>query len=119
MKPRFLLDENVDRAVQRQLRRLDAAISVLLIGDHSAPPKGTLDHELLLWLEANGYILITNDRSTMPEHLVEHYRQAHHIPGIFWLRPNASIGEVIETLHLIWVASDASEYMDRMLYIPL
>jgi hypothetical protein len=28
MKPRFLLDENVNRAVQRQLQRLDREIEV-------------------------------------------------------------------------------------------
>jgi hypothetical protein len=30
MKPRFLLDENVNRAVQRQLQRLDREIEVYI-----------------------------------------------------------------------------------------
>jgi len=40
MKPRFLLDENVNRAVQRQLQRLDLEIEVLGIGDEGAPAAG-------------------------------------------------------------------------------
>jgi len=38
MKPRFLLDENVELAVQRQLRRQDIRIEVLAAGDSGAPP---------------------------------------------------------------------------------
>lgn len=33
MKPRFLLDEHINRAIQRQLRRLDPRIDVLAIND--------------------------------------------------------------------------------------
>ena len=40
MKPRFLLDENVNRAVQRQLQRLDREIEVLGIGDEGARRQG-------------------------------------------------------------------------------
>ena len=58
MKPRFLLDEHVNRAIQRQLRRLDARMEVLAIGDPGAPPAGTSDPDILGWLQENGYILV-------------------------------------------------------------
>jgi hypothetical protein len=118
MKPRFLLDEHISRAIQRQLRRLEPQIEILMMGDPDAPPKGILDPELLIWLEANHYSLITENRSTMPLHLVEHYEAGRHIPGILWIRPNASLGRIIEELYLIWAASTAEEYQDRTLFIP-
>ena len=68
MKPRFLLDEHINRAIQRQLRRHDVTIEILAIGDPGAPEKGTLDPPLLDWIEENGYTLVTEDRNTMPEH---------------------------------------------------
>jgi hypothetical protein len=43
MKPRFLLDEHINRAIQRQLRRLDVRIDVLAIGDSGTPDAGTPD----------------------------------------------------------------------------
>lgn len=43
MKPRFLLDEHINRAIQRQLRRYDPTIEVLAIGDPGAPETGMLD----------------------------------------------------------------------------
>ena len=69
MKPRFLLDENVSLNVQTQLKRLGNEIVVLAVGDPDAPSKGTQDPEILLWLEANDFILVTENRRTMPDHL--------------------------------------------------
>lgn len=119
MKPRLLLDEHVNRAIQRQLRRLDSRIEVLAIGDPGAPPAGTSDPDLLRWLEENGYILVTENRSTIPGHLSEHFAAGRHIPGLFWIRPGVGIGRIIEELYLIWYASTADEYRDRPLFIPL
>lgn len=119
MKPRFLLDEHVNRAIQRQLRRLDPEIDVLAIGDPEAPPAGTPDPDILNWMEENRYILVTENRSTIPSHLSDHFAAGRHIPGILWIRPDVGIGRIIEELYLIWVASTADEYEDRPLFIPL
>ena len=119
MKPRFLLDEHINRAIQRQLRRHDVTIEILAIGDPGAPETGTLDPGLLDWIEENGYILVTEDRNTMPEHLANHFAAGRHIPGIFWVRPRVSIGRIIEELYLIWMVSTADDFKDRTLFIPL
>lgn len=119
MKPRFLLDEHVNRAIQRQLRRLDAHIEVLAIGDPGAPPAGASDPDILGWLEENGYILVTENRNTIPVYLSDHFAAGRHIPGVFWIRPGVGIGRIIEELYLIWSASTAEEYQDCMLFIPL
>jgi hypothetical protein len=119
MKPRFLLDEHINRAVQRQLRRQDPTIEILAIGDLGAPETGILDPALLNWLEENDYILVTENRSTMPKHLANHFGAGRHIPGIFWVRPRITIGRIVEELYLIWMASTGDEYKDRTLFIPL
>jgi len=113
-----LLDEHLGRVIQRQLRRRDAQIEILLIGDPTASARGMLDPDLLIWLEATGYILVTNDESTIPGHLIDHYNQGRHVPGILWIRDGASLGQIIEALFMIWDASEAEEYVDRLLHIP-
>lgn len=119
MKPRFLLDENVNRAIQRQLRRQVPDLEILAIGDPGAPPAGTSDPDILSWIEGNGYILVTENRSTVPMHLSNHFSSGRHIPGIFWVRPGVSIGRIVEELYMIWLVSSAEEYRDRGLFIPL
>jgi len=117
--PRFLLDEHVPHAIQSQLLRLDAEIDVLAVGQPLAPPKGTSDPDILAWIEKTGYILVTGNRRTIPEHVRVHYAAGHRVPGILLLKRGASLGEVIEQLYLLWAASDAEEYVDRLLYLPM
>ena len=40
MKPRFLLDEHINRAIQRQLRRVDHNLEVIAIGDEGVRKQG-------------------------------------------------------------------------------
>ena len=94
MKPRFLLDEHINRAIQRQLRRLDVRIDVLAIGDSGAPDAGAPDPDILDWLERNSYVLVTRNRRTIPAYLTERWAAGRHIPGIFWIRPGVGIGRV-------------------------
>ena len=55
----------------------------------------------------------------MPVHLRAHLAAGRHIPGILMLNPGMSIGEVIDELELVWDASDAEEYADRISYLPV
>ncbi|MFN3761866.1 MAG: DUF5615 family PIN-like protein [Anaerolineae bacterium] len=116
---RYLLDEHIPRAVQRQLRRRDLQIEVLTVGDPGAPSSGTPDPEILAWIEENGYILVTENRRTLPAYLMAHFASGRHIPGLFWLRPRTSIGEIVEELYLIWQVCTAEEFFDQALYLPL
>lgn len=95
-RPGYLLDEHIPRAVQRQLRRLNPQIDVLAIGDPGAPAPGTPDPEILVWIEEHGYILVTENRRTLPPYLKAHFASGHRIPGLFWLRPGTSIGEIVK-----------------------
>lgn len=51
MKVRFLLDENLPPRLKVAILRFNPAIDVLRVGDPNAPPLGTLDPELLRYLE--------------------------------------------------------------------
>lgn len=55
----------------------------------------------------------------MLPHLTEHIKAGRHIPGIFELNPDMSIGETVDELVLIWGASEIHEYQDLILYLPL
>lgn len=117
--PRFLLDEHVPYVIRSRLLRLDTELDVLAVGQPLAPPKGTADPDILTWIEKTGYILVTANRRTIPEHVRAHYAAGNHIPGVLLLRRGASLGQIIEQLYLLWVASDAAEYVDRLLYLPM
>jgi len=115
----YLIDENITPAFADQLRRRQVNIEVIAIGNGIAPPKGTLDPEVLSWLETYGYSLVTRNRKSMQEHLQDFLASGHHIAGIFTLRPKATLGEIIDDLLLIWEVADIDEYRDQIVHIPL
>jgi len=119
MSLKYLLDENVDPLYGTQLRRLKPDLVIRVIGEPVTPDKGTLDPEILCWCEENNFILVTNNRTSMPVHLADHLQNHRHIPGIFILNPNLSIGENIDELILAAEASFDNEYQDRIDYLPL
>jgi len=117
--PGILLDENLPIIITAQLRRHAPHIHVLRVGESPAPTKGTLDPKLLLWLEMNNCWLVTNNRASMPGHLTDHIKAGHAMPGVFIVREPSQIGKLITELILIWGASFANEYQDRIVYLPL
>ena len=78
-----------------------------------------MDPEILIWCEKNQYVLVTNNRRSMPIHLKEHIAQNRHIPGIFILNPNLSVGDNLNELILIAQGSFADDYLDQIIYLPL
>ncbi|MEH1769023.1 DUF5615 family PIN-like protein [Nostoc sp.] len=88
MTLKYLFDENVDPEYVRQLRRRNLEFVVRMVGELATPAKGTLDPEILDWCEEMGFILVTNNRRSMPVHLADHFAQGRHIPGIFILNAN-------------------------------
>ncbi len=119
MSLKYLLDENVAPIYQTQLLRHNPNLIVLAVGEPDTPAKGTLDPEILCWREEHNFVLVTNNRSSMPIHLAEHITQARHVPGILTLNANLSIGQNIDELIVIAEASFAEEYRDRIEYLPL
>jgi hypothetical protein len=116
---KYLIDENVNPTYTNQLRRLKLDLFVIAVGDITAPPRGTLDPDILLWCEENNCILVTNNRKSIPVHLSDHLATNHHIPGIFILSPKLTIGENLEQLILIAEGSLEDEYQDRIEFLPL
>ncbi|RMI07081.1 MAG: hypothetical protein D6681_07940 [Calditrichaeota bacterium] len=118
-KIKFLLDEHVNPRLKRAVKKIFPEITIWMIGDPGAPSKSSKDPEILLWCEAHDFVLITNNRATMPVHLKNHLKKGKHVPGIFILNPNMSLAETAEELALIWAASDMEEYQNLILYLPI
>lgn len=119
MTLQYLLDENVDPTYKAQLHRRNPNIVMWVVGEPSVPPRGTLDPEILLWCEEHNFLLVTNNRTSMPVHLADHIAEGRHVPGIFILNPKLSMGQNIDELILIAEGSFDDEYQDQIVNLPL
>ncbi|MBW4633061.1 MAG: DUF5615 family PIN-like protein [Iphinoe sp. HA4291-MV1] len=119
MTLKYLLDENVAPLYQAQLRRQKPDLVVWVVGEPGTPPKSTLDPEILCWCEEHDFLLVTNNRRSMPVHLVEHINQSRHVPGILILNDKLTIGQNINELILIAEVSFDGEYQNQIVHLPL
>ena len=117
MTVRFLADEDLRDSIIQVLRSREPALDILDV--KSAGLRGTKDPVLLDIAAEQGRILITQDRNTMTAHFWERLAAGKSSPGLFVVpdQPSA-IGEIIEWLLLVWTASQAEEWQDRIVYLP-
>jgi hypothetical protein len=119
MKPRFLLDENLDPDIAHEARRRDPSIDIVYVGVRGAPTPGTLDPAILDFCEAERRILITNNRASMPGHVADHLAAGRHSWGVLTTRARKPpIGQLVEEILTIADASEAEEWYDLSDWIP-
>ncbi len=116
---KYLMDENVAPVYATQLRRRQPDLVIRAVGEPDTPSRSTLDPEILLWCEEHRFILVTNNRTSMPVHLDDHIAQGRHVPGIFILNTDWSIGQNLDELILIAEGSFDDEYQDQIVFLPL
>jgi hypothetical protein len=116
---RFLLDEHVPSLYRTELIRREPGLVVWRLGDPEAPPRGTPDPLILEWCERQEFVLVTNNRKSMPAHLLDHLAAGRHVPGIVLFEPRMGIGAVLDELNLIAIAATPDDLHDRVRYLPL
>jgi hypothetical protein len=115
---RFLCDEDVDVDLISALQLREPALEFQRVGQPPAPLKRTSDLELLRYAEAEKLLLITADKRTMPGHLAQHYAAGRHTWGVLILRLGFPWPRYIDNLLLVWHATEAEEWQDRVDYLP-
>jgi len=78
--------------------------------------RGLPDLEVLARAAADGRVLVSHDRKTMPRHFGEFLSRASS-PGVLIFPQYLPIRVVVEELVLIWSATDAAEWTNRILIV--
>ena len=114
---RFLADADLNYAIVEGCRRHEPTLDFLSANE--ATLQGVPDPEVLVLAAEQNRILVTHDLKTMPRHFGEFLMWRDYSAGVFLVSQHAAIGEVIDELVLIWAASDAEEWQNRIVNIPL
>jgi hypothetical protein len=115
----YLLDEHIDKRLRKILLRLSPALMVRCVGDPDAPTLSTADPGILGWCERHSFLLVTNNRRSMPRHLAAHLAVDRHMPGIFVLNVHDSLNATASELTLVWETCTADEFLDRIWFLPV
>src|SRR6266851_1569699 len=113
---RFLADASLHDAIVTGCLRREPAIDFLSANE--ARLAGVPDPEVLAFATRQNRILVTSDLRTMPRHF-GNFLEAHgQCAGVFLVKQRAPLADVIEALVLVWAASDADEWKNRIVEIP-
>lgn len=114
----LLIDENLPPELADAIHSRDPILAVRGVGDGIAPPRGTLDPQLLVWIEENDFLLVTNNRGSMPIHLSHHLADGRHVPGILQVpKRKVTMGSVADEIVLHCGATLPGELQDRITYL--
>ena len=101
------------------IARIAPSVVIRCVGGDDAPVFNAKDPEILLRLESRQFILVTNNRRSMPVHLANHLAQGRHVQGIFVTDQKHEIHNLSEQLELIIGASFPDEFQDQIRFLPL
>lgn len=114
---RLASDANFNGDVIRGLLQRQPDLDLVRVQD--AGLRTADDPTILAWAGAEGRILLTHDRSTMPHFAYERVRSGQSMAGIFVIRNEPQFGNIIEEILLVALCSWPEEWKDRVEFLPL
>jgi hypothetical protein len=116
-RPRFLVDHDFSQLIVDGALRQEPAIDFVLARE--AGLDRALDPALLDHAAAEGLIVLSHDSNTMTAAAVAAVTAGRPMARLIIAHQRAPIGRVIDSLVLLWAASEAEEYRDRIKFLPL
>jgi len=115
MKVLYQADNDLRKAIVRGAVRRESRMNFR--SAQAARLDGVSDPEVLAVAAEEGRILVSHDFQTMPRHFRQ-FTEGRRSPGVLLVRQDLPVGEAIETLLLIWEASAADEWVNRLCLVP-
>ncbi|MDQ3062173.1 MAG: DUF5615 family PIN-like protein [Acidobacteriota bacterium] len=116
MKPKFQADadlnEDIVTGVLRRMPEIDFQTAT------EAALEGVPDENVLEIATRENRILITHDRKTMPKHFAD-FIQSQTYAGVLIISKKLEISLAIDEIILIWLASEADEYVNSIRQLPI
>lgn len=117
MKVRFLADADLNEAIVSGVVRREPSLD--FVTAHTSGLRRKSDSEVLALAAEQQRILVSHDVGTMPAHFFRFTNAGKHSWGVFLVSQSLDVGTAIEELLLIWLVSEAVEWENRLVWLPL
>ena len=114
---RLVSDENFDGDILRGLYRRRPELDVVRVQDVGL--NATSDPDILAWAAAEGRILLTHDRDTLPYFAYQRVRAGQEMPGVFLVSDLMPTGQASDEILLAVDCLTPEECRDFVRFFPL
>ena len=119
----FVLDENLRgkplwHAIRHHNLGGGMRIDATRVGDPADLPLRSSDSDILAWAERADRIILTGDAATFPAELAAHLHRGRTSPGVFVIRPSATVAAVLRWLGLVAADDQPDQWSNWVAYIP-
>lgn len=114
---RFVADENFNGKILRGVRLRVPEADILRVQDttiYQAP-----DPLVLEWASREGRIVLSHDINTMPTHAYQRLKDGLPMLGLVIADQDLAVGQVIDDLVLMLLDSEAGEWENTVIFLPL
>jgi hypothetical protein len=115
MKIRFQADADLNQIIVLATVRREPSVDFQTAG--AAGFASRHDREVLDVAAREGRLLVTHDHKTMPRHFAEFITRSAS-PGLLVVPQQLAVASVVEDLRLIWFATEAEEWVNRVSFLP-
>ena len=115
--PRFLADEDLRFEIVLATKRLEPSLVFTTVIEEGL--SGRSDTEILAYARGHGLIVVSHDVNTLKALAEERIRAGSGVSGVFLVPQSRLTRPIAESLIVIWGSSDAEEWQDAIVYLPL
>lgn len=115
-RPRFLADEDLRFEIVLAVRRMEPAVEIASVVELGR--SGSADADVLAFARAAGWIVVAHDVNTLKAEADARIADGRGVAGVFLTAQRTPTRVVAESLVLIWSASEADEWTDRVVFLP-
>lgn len=116
-RPRFLADHDLNEHIIDGLLRREPGIEFIRsrdVGLGDSP-----DDIVLQYGAVQGLLLVSHDVNTMTAHAYARVARGQPMAGLLMVQQTNPIAPIIESLLLIWSASELEEWQNQVWFLPL
>src|SRR5262245_29244280 len=115
-RPRFLADNDLNDAIVRGMMRREPAVGFARLRQFGLERNSDLD--VLRFAARERWIVVSHDVSSMSSAAFELLADGEAMHGLLLVHQREPIGVIIESLILIWSASEAEEWIGLVERLP-
>ena len=115
-RPRFLADHDLNEHIVTGVVRLNPEVEFVRVRDVGLADSS--DREVLAYASRMSFCVVSHDVTTMTAAAAEMISSGGLFSGVFFVRQTTPVRTAIESLVLVWSASDQADWRNQVVFLP-